>query len=595
MNSVTLSNQATARDNLQKISDMLKQQSDGLKVYGKKGPNQEITLYVKTADTSSMGKVKKFFENIFQVSASRRQVANETIRNLISELATQGSKNHHLEDALNNFSESSILSGHDQNGKKAHRVENLNLFLKAALNVYDKTFMQSQIRDEFKPQAENKVKELKIKTVEWEKGESIQFRDFKASPFKLNGVKYEPVKHLATGGYGHVFQYKSDDNPSKIVALKISITEAVERNTDQNRLGALTEIQNHINVSAKIQKSAIDYVGSCCFPDGSIGILTEFAPHGDIEKMALKIHEKTVPDNQKPGPGQLTKSQAKVVLLTLIKDMAKSLNSLHEETGMTHLDFKPANMLLNENGIGLLSDFGTSFEGTENIRDQMVNIEGTAYKAPELSIIDKKESEAITNAKSPLNKRKMIHLAQLKEDIAILFPEMDREDREKIVNLAHIKKHEAHLTQLSGEISSLPEFSKNKFQNTFKMDIWGLGASAYQILTGNAIGQDTVPKTANHRLGNFSETDGKLAIVGDSKGFLNQGGLAPSTNDIALDTFLNFILTAKPEDRPTAKEILENPLLKHSSIGSEEVRNIIKGFSKNDNEMIDLARGKLRL
>lgn len=595
MNSVTLSNQATARDNLQKISEMLKQQSDGAKVYGKKGKDQEITLYVKTANTSATGKVKKFFENIFQVSASRRQVANETIRSLISELAAQGSGNYRLEDALNDFSQSSILSGHDQNGKKAHRVENLSLFLKATLNVYDKTFIQTQSRDEFKPQAGNKVKELNIKTVEWEKGESIQFRDFKASPFKLNGVKYEPVKHLATGGYGHVFQYKSDDVPSKIVALKISITETVAKNTDQNRLGALTEIQNHIGVSAKIHKSAIDYVGSCCFPDGSIGILTEFAPHGDIEKMALKIHEKTVPDNQEPGPGQLTKTQAKLVLLTLVKDMAESLNSLHEEAGMTHLDFKPANMLLNANGIGLLSDFGTSFEGTENTRDKMVNIEGAAYKAPELSIIDKKESEAITNAKSPLNKRKMIHLAQLKEDIAILFPEMDPKDSEQIVNLAHINKHEAHLDQLSQKISSRPEFEKAKFENTFKMDIWGLGASAYQILTGNAIGQDTVPSKANHRLGNFLETDGKLAIVGDNKGFLNQGGLAPSTNDIVLDTFLNLILTAKPEDRPTAKEILEHLLLKHHSIGSEEARNIIIGFAKNDNDMIDLARGKLKL
>lgn len=594
MNSITLSGDFTARENLQRVADMLKGHNGDAKVYGKKDKNDIVTLYVKSGDNTISGRVKKVFENLFGISNDRRQVARDAMSNLVNLLADSVKYQSNLQSQLEKFSEGSVLKGHQGNESKAHRVSKLNLILNTTLNIYDKFKVETR-EQVFTPQADVKIKEMGLKSVEWQVGKTASYRDFTAKSFELNNIKYEPVKFVAEGGFGYVFEYKSNEVPPKTVALKISIPQNTEKETDAYRLSALREIKNHVEVSAKIDKSSIGYISSCCFPGGSVGILTDFAPHGNLEQMAKKIHEITVPSGQKTvGPGQLTETQAKVVLLTLIKDMAKGLVALHDEAKMTHMDFKPANLLLSKEGKGLLADFGTAFEGSENYRKNMEKVENPAYKAPELSSIEKKQLEAVVQKRKGVQERCGANEKQLLKDIKVLFPEVEEKDVERIVNPIHLDRYNDEANAIFPEVAARPEFSEFKFTDTFKLDIWGLGTSAYHMLTNKGIGSDNLPLKVNHRNANFMEKGNNVAIGGDSKDFDQKGHIAPTTNDIVLDQFLNFILAPKPEDRPDAKQILNHILLKDKNIDGEHVRKIIIGLANNDTKMIDEGKESIK-
>jgi|GEM_PF-3215329 len=606
MNSVTINNNASALDNLKQISEMLGKQQEGAKIYGKKNRDGEITLYVKTADTTGTGKAKKFFENLFRVSANRRQVAQGTIQGLVSTLSTEVHRNDKLAESLKTFSESSLLHGHNRDTSKAHRVGDLSKMLNSTINIYEKASLKELPNaPQYKPQAGKEVSKLGLTHIDWKPGNSIEIDGFTAKPFTLKGITYEPVKHLATGGFGHVFQYQSNETPPKTVAFKVTIPQATKEDTDRVRLAATVEIKNHRQIAEKSPNSVVGFVGACCLPSGEVGILTDFAPHGDIDSMARNIQSRIVEDGKEPGPGQLTRTQANAVLVTLVKDMATGLVSMHDHAGMTHLDFKPANMLIGSDGVGRMADFGTSFEGTTGRRDTMAQIDTPAYKAPELLHGDQREVDGKKLALQPILQENRLIRSQISDDLKVLFP--NKEDHKVLTGNDNDKNQDSLAGDIffdkakqrellsNIEVSARPEIKQVRFDNTFKMDIWGLGASAYQMFTNKPIGSDTFSTVAGERSAKFFDNREGLAIAKEGQNFTEVGALAPSTKDMVLDDFLNFILASKPEDRPTAKQILDHPIFKNNAVDSPEARVIMVGIAKNDPEIIDFGRKGLKL
>lgn len=108
--------------------------------------------------------------------------------------------------------------------------------------------------------------------------------------------------------------------------------------------------------------------GIVCFQDGTIGIVLPFMNRGSFDNY---LH---------PKSGNITESPA--FFMRILFHVSQALVFLHAK-GIIHRDVKPQNILITENGDGLLSDFGTARKDTGD--DTKTSGVGTpVYLAPEV-------------------------------------------------------------------------------------------------------------------------------------------------------------------------------------------------------------------
>ena len=167
---------------------------------------------------------------------------------------------------------------------------------------------------------------------------------------------------LGEGGYGHVFKGKLRSGPS--VAIKI--------------LGKLKgNGQDFINEVATIgrihHQNVVQLIGFCV--EGSKrALLYEFMPNGSLDKFIFS----------KDGSKHL--SYDKIYNISI--GVARGISYLHHgcEMQILHFDIKPHNILLDENFIPKISDFGLAkLYPIDNSIVTMTGVRGTiGYMAPEL-------------------------------------------------------------------------------------------------------------------------------------------------------------------------------------------------------------------
>lgn len=167
------------------------------------------------------------------------------------------------------------------------------------------------------------------------------------------------VRHLGSGGMGHVFMAES---PSAArVAVKL-ISEA-SGSEHQRRFADETEMllgQTHPNIVRAIEAGTM--------ADRTPYLMMEYLP-GPTLAQWLAYSELRPPSR----------------ILYLVAQVASALQHLHTQ-GVLHRDIKPANLMLDEHDDGLkLIDFGIAVrEGSQRCGDNQ-HLAGTpAYMAPEL-------------------------------------------------------------------------------------------------------------------------------------------------------------------------------------------------------------------
>eukprot|EP00992_Anisonema_acinus_P013437 TRINITY_DN8734_c0_g1_i1.p1 TRINITY_DN8734_c0_g1~~TRINITY_DN8734_c0_g1_i1.p1 ORF type:complete len:314 (-),score=61.68 TRINITY_DN8734_c0_g1_i1:4-945(-) len=161
-------------------------------------------------------------------------------------------------------------------------------------------------------------------------------------------------KSLGAGGCGTV--YLGSDAQGRLVAIKeVTSTASSERlqEISANEVALLWELQ-HPNVIA--------YLG-CAVVRSSIVLVMEYLACGSLEGLLASF-------------GSVAESSAQ----RYVRDILRGLQYLHQHA-VVHLDVKPANVLLDHNGVCKLADFGTATTFSA-LKDRVVST--PAYMAPEV-------------------------------------------------------------------------------------------------------------------------------------------------------------------------------------------------------------------
>ncbi|CAN6172423.1 unnamed protein product [Urochloa humidicola] len=184
---------------------------------------------------------------------------------------------------------------------------------------------------------------------------------FTVEDLKKATNNYDKSRHLGTGGHGTVYKGILEDN--KVVAVKRSKTMNVSQNEDF--------VQEIIILSQINHKNVVRLIGCCLEVEVPI-LVYEFIPNGTLFEM---IH-----GNHNRQPVSLE------VRLQIAQESAEALAYMHLSINrpIIHGDVKSLNILLDENYMAKVTDFGASRLLPKDEAELMTMVQGTlGYLDPE--------------------------------------------------------------------------------------------------------------------------------------------------------------------------------------------------------------------
>lgn len=166
---------------------------------------------------------------------------------------------------------------------------------------------------------------------------------------KLKGIEYKNPIHLASGGLGHALKYTDDNGKSVIVKqLKFDQKDSQELKLEK-RNEMITEYKAHREAQGTGEKNIVGLKGMVIGENDSLYIVMDEAKGGEMENLLDKIK-----DNN-----NISETTKELIHKSLLKDTMSGISKLHEKD-IKHLDLKSENIFLNEDGTGVVGDFGKS-------------------------------------------------------------------------------------------------------------------------------------------------------------------------------------------------------------------------------------------
>ncbi|OEL32052.1 Cysteine-rich receptor-like protein kinase 8 [Dichanthelium oligosanthes] len=188
---------------------------------------------------------------------------------------------------------------------------------------------------------------------------------------------FSPERKLGKGAFGTV--YKGILQNGEMIAVKklADNSPVAPEKQFQNEVVNLMAVQHEnivklVGYCHQAQKKVIEHNGRYILVDVVESLLCyEYAPNGNLDKCIFDTSSR--PDWK--------------TCFNIIKGICQGLHFLHKEMDkpIVHLDLQPANILLDDNMVPKISDFGLSrLFGEEQTRINTINVVGAkGYMAPE--------------------------------------------------------------------------------------------------------------------------------------------------------------------------------------------------------------------
>ncbi|XP_004298432.1 PREDICTED: probable LRR receptor-like serine/threonine-protein kinase At3g47570 [Fragaria vesca subsp. vesca] len=187
---------------------------------------------------------------------------------------------------------------------------------------------------------------------------------------------FSPSNQIGSGGFGSVYKGILDEQENSVVAIKV---------LNLQQKGAFKSFVAECNALRNIRHKNLVKILTCCSSTDHDGndfkaLVFEYIPNGSLEEWLYS-------QNQSRSLNLLQR-------LNIAVDVASALCYLHDhcETQIIHRDMKPSNVLLDDDMVACVSDFGLArlipaiADSSENL-SSTVGINGTiGYAAPEYAV-----------------------------------------------------------------------------------------------------------------------------------------------------------------------------------------------------------------
>jgi serine/threonine protein kinase len=351
---------------------------------------------------------------------------------------------------------------------------------------------------------------------------------------------YTKDRHLADGGYGSIDAYRAADG--REVVVKSPILGKKDKAADKFEEAA-KEITAHRAATAGQPGNVMGLTTALRTADGGLELVMPLMPNGNAHDMGEKMHK------LKDG-AILQPREATMGLLTTLRDMGRGTAQL-QANGVVSLDNKSMNVLIDGNGVGHLSDFGTAAAGgnVRSLGSRMVA--NPTWLAPETI-------QGWDNRSSQMTAMEAQHKADRQAAVTAL-KNAGMPPEQRAVVLSDLTKQQA-----------AREEGANRFNVTEAADTWSFGVDFYKLLTNQFPFEDRFFTGIEDQLKAHALFGGQVSLPTDV-----DLGLTPAETREA-NRLLAGLLNPDPTQRMTINQALQSPLFALPEVGSQASRDNIK-------------------
>lgn len=205
------------------------------------------------------------------------------------------------------------------------------------------------------------------------------------SSMMINGEKFSNKTFLAEAGFAKIYTYVSESDPTKKIVVKVPHKPAGMSEDDfQEKLQteSARELQNHyhaMGVNGDGHQNLVKLIGAVPTEQGPL-IAMEFVDSGDCNQFINGINGKVTERLQQ---GEITPDEHRLLNKHVLFQMMQGLQYM-QDRGMTHLDVKYDNFLIQSDGTVKVADLGLSKTEAEFHAKRQDRGDNPIYLPPEM-------------------------------------------------------------------------------------------------------------------------------------------------------------------------------------------------------------------
>lgn len=201
------------------------------------------------------------------------------------------------------------------------------------------------------------------------------------STVKISGKEYTNPVYLGEGGVGRILKYTNQTTGESVVVKEVKQRDKREE--------MVTELKTHRHaMGMNGNPNVVNMKGFTKGENDSLYMIMDEAKGGDMRKAINNI-------NNIDNVSEQTKA---LMHRYMLRDVLKGMDYVQSQRNMLHLDLKPENFLMDENGKAMVADFGGSKVGSDT--HEKVLTYTPEYGSPEVASRWDRENAKLIDQKS---------------------------------------------------------------------------------------------------------------------------------------------------------------------------------------------------